>query len=289
VNRDGTDFASLYSFNGGVDGGRPYADLLLSGNTLYGTASEDGANGLGTVFAVNTDGTGFTVLYSFTNSPGSFDGAGPTCSLVLSGNRLYGAAAGGGANGNGTVFGVNTNGTGFTLLHTFNGLDGAGPGTLVLSGSTLYGTTGGGGGTNGAGTVFAVNTDGTGFTILHIFQGPDGALLYGRLVLSGNTLYGTTYGGGSNDCGTVFAITLPSLPVIDANSMAVSGGQLQFVVGGLTPGATVYVQASGDLSSTGNWLSVATNVAAATNLTISGLSLTNAHHRFFRVVEAPPP
>jgi hypothetical protein len=69
----------------------------------------------------------------------------------------------------------------------------------------------------------------------------------------------------------------------------VGGGRLQFVVGGLTPGATVYVQASSDLSSTGNWSPVATNVAAATNLTISGLSLTNAHHRFFRVVEAPPP
>ena len=286
VNTDGTDFDSLYSFNGGADGGRPYAGLLLSGDLLYGTASDDGANGLGTVFAVNTDGTGFTLLHTFTNSP---DGAGPASGLVLSGNTLYGTAAGGGINGNGTVFSVNTNGTGFSILHSFDGFDGAGPGSLVLSGTALYGTTGGGGGTNRSGTVFAVNTDGTGFTILHAFQGPDGALLYGGLVLSSNTLYGTTYGGGSSNFGTIFAITLPSIPAIDANSMAVSGGQLQFVVGGLTPGATVYVQASSDLSSTPNWFPVATNVTTTTNLTISGLSVTNAHSRFFRVLETLPP
>jgi len=208
--------------------------------------------------------------------------------LVLSGDNLYGTASGGGANGNGTVFGVNTNGTGFTVLHTFNGLDGAGPASLVLSGSTLYGTTVGGG-TNGNGTVFAVNTDGTRFTTLHTFQGSDGSLPYNGLVLSGNTLYGTTFNGGSNDAGTVFAITLFSTPAIEPASMAVSGGQLQFVVGGLTPGATVYVQASSDLSSAGNWAPVATNVTTTTNLTISGLSVTNANSRFFRVLEASPP
>jgi uncharacterized repeat protein (TIGR03803 family) len=175
------------------------------------------------------------------------------------------------------------------VLHTFNGLDGAAPSSLVLSGNTLCGTTEGGSGTSSNGTVFTVNVDGTGFTILHIFQGPDGALPYAGLVLSDNTLYGTTFDGGSNGGGTVFAITLPSLPAIDASSMAVVGGQLQFVVGGLTPGATVYVQASSDLSSTASWVPVATNVTTATNLAISGLSVTNANSRFFRVLETSPP
>ena len=63
--------------------------------------------------------------------------------------------------------------------------------------------------------------------------------------------------------------------------MAAIGGQLQFVVAGLTPGATVYVQASSNLSP-GNWSPVATNVTTGTNLTISGLSVTNANYRFFR-------
>ena len=55
----------------------------------------------GTVFAVHTDGTGFTTVYSFT---GGSDGANPYAGLILSGNTLYGTAAGGGSSGNGTVF-----------------------------------------------------------------------------------------------------------------------------------------------------------------------------------------
>jgi uncharacterized repeat protein (TIGR03803 family) len=53
------------------------------------------------LFAVNTDGSGFTNLYSFT---GGGDGANPQTDLVLSGNILYGTAASGGSSGNGTVF-----------------------------------------------------------------------------------------------------------------------------------------------------------------------------------------
>ena len=48
------------------DGAIPEAGLILSGNTLYGTTYWGGTNGNGTVFAVNTNGTGFTTLYSFT-------------------------------------------------------------------------------------------------------------------------------------------------------------------------------------------------------------------------------
>jgi len=45
------------------DGANPLAGLILSGHTLYGTASDGGIEGFGSVFAVNTDGTGFTNLY----------------------------------------------------------------------------------------------------------------------------------------------------------------------------------------------------------------------------------
>src|SRR5437867_2040310 len=42
------------------DGANPFAGLILSGSTLYGTASQGGTSGIGTVFAGNTNGTGFT-------------------------------------------------------------------------------------------------------------------------------------------------------------------------------------------------------------------------------------
>jgi prepilin-type N-terminal cleavage/methylation domain-containing protein/prepilin-type processing-associated H-X9-DG protein len=40
------------------DGVNPYAGLILSDNTLYGTAANGGSSGAGTVFKVKTDGTG---------------------------------------------------------------------------------------------------------------------------------------------------------------------------------------------------------------------------------------
>ncbi len=59
---------------------------------------------------VNTDGTGFTTLHSFTASYGSYpvytnsDGANPYAGLILSGNTLYGTTYKGGSSGRGTVF-----------------------------------------------------------------------------------------------------------------------------------------------------------------------------------------
>ena len=54
------------------------AGLILSGNTLYGTA-RGGSSGNGTVFAVNTDGTGFTTCVVFQHRRQRFnsDGANP--------------------------------------------------------------------------------------------------------------------------------------------------------------------------------------------------------------------
>src|SRR5947208_2442806 len=83
-----------------------------------------GRSGAGTVFAITPDGTGFTTLYNFAALAGPYpgansDGAYPLAGLTLSGNTLYGAAAYGGSSGNGTVFAVNTDGTGFTNLHGF--------------------------------------------------------------------------------------------------------------------------------------------------------------------------
>ncbi len=97
-------FTTLYNFYlTGTNANKPLAGLLLSGNTLYGTASGGGISvDWGTVFAVNTDGTGFTKLHSFT---GGSDGYRPSGGLVLLSNTLYGTAYYGGSSGNGTVFG----------------------------------------------------------------------------------------------------------------------------------------------------------------------------------------
>jgi uncharacterized repeat protein (TIGR03803 family) len=203
--------------------------LVLSGNILYGTTSYGGTNGTGSVFAVHTNGTGFTTLHSFTptsvfnrtNSDGAFP---PPPGLILSGTALYGTTYYGGSSGNGTVFALNTNGTGFTDLYVFaGGNDGAFPTAVLLSGNTLYGTAGGGG-INGAGTVFALGINHTGFTTLHSFADSDGAGPRGGLILSGNTLYGTTEFGGGAEAGTVFAINTDGTGFTNLHIFAAGSG-----------------------------------------------------------------
>jgi len=196
---------ALYDFNYGSDGAYPYAGLVLSGSTLYGTALA-GGNGFGTVFALNTHGSGFTTLYAFTNGS---DGNRPYGQLILAGNTLYGTTQGGGTSHEGVVYAVNIDGTGFRTLHSFTGgSDGATPfAGLVLAGNTLYGTASGGS-IAGVGTVFGLNTNGNGFVTLHGFTGgSDGANPFGGLILAGSTLYGTAQLGGSFSSGTVFSLS----------------------------------------------------------------------------------
>ena len=199
----------LHEFAGGAgDGARPIDSLLISGSTLYGMTKSGGGSDLGTIFKVQADGTGFTLLHSFVG--GATDGANPLGSLILSGSTLFGMTGKGGGRDLGTVFKIGTNGSGFIMMHSFAGgaADGANPnGSLVLSGSTLYGMTCNGGSTD-FGTIFKIGTGGTGFILLHEFSGGtnDGKMPRGSLTLSGSTLYGMTYWGGEGDNGTIFSI-----------------------------------------------------------------------------------
>jgi uncharacterized repeat protein (TIGR03803 family) len=154
-----------FSFASGTndpDGAVPKTALVVSGNVLYGTGYYGGSPGNGTVFAVNTDGTAFTVLHTFTGTIGGVsstngEGVYPGAGLILSGNTLYGTTGLGGHSGSGTVFALNTDGTGFATLHSFALDDGVFPQAgLVLSGDALYGTTYTGGGMAG-GTVFRLS------------------------------------------------------------------------------------------------------------------------------------
>ena len=107
-------FTNLHSFAGGTEGAYSFSGLALSGSTLFGTTANGGSSGNGTVFAINTDGSGFTNLYSFTTTFGGInsDGANPKASLLLRDGTLYGTTPKGGISGFGTVFAVSTNGTG---------------------------------------------------------------------------------------------------------------------------------------------------------------------------------
>jgi uncharacterized repeat protein (TIGR03803 family) len=199
-------FMALYSFTGGNDGADPDAGLIQGNDgNFYGTASQGGTNGYGTIFKISATGT-FTALYSFT---GGNDGADPDAGLIQgSDGNLYGTAQNGGTNSYGAIFKIGTGGD-FTSLYSFTDRhDGASPesGLIQASDGNFYGMTPNGG-TNGYGTIFKINAGGA-FTALYSFtRGNDGANPYDGLALgSDGNLYGTAEGGGAYGNGSAFRI-----------------------------------------------------------------------------------
>jgi uncharacterized repeat protein (TIGR03803 family) len=227
---DGSNYTVLHSFTGGpTDGQNPgYSSLVLSGSTLYGVTNGGGTAGYGTIFRMNIDGTGFSLLHSFDLFAG--DGGNPGGSLVVSGTTLYGTTANGGVSGNGTVFRIGTSGAGYGQMYSFAGgpSDGSTPfGELTLSGPILYGMTAHGGSAS-LGTIFGIGADGSGYGLIHSFLGgaSDGADPQGGLLLSGSDLYGMTLGGGSSDLGVIFSIAIPepgSLALLGTVAAAAAG------------------------------------------------------------------
>jgi uncharacterized repeat protein (TIGR03803 family) len=262
MNNDGTGYVVLHNFAGGSEGEHPYADLTLSGSVLYGTTPNGGSSNVGTVFKLNTDGTGYTVLKNFAYT----DGASPYAGLTLSGNALYGTTYSGGSSNNGTVFKLNTDGTGYTVLKNFTGSDGAFPhADLTLFGTTLYGTTQGGGTAN-AGTVFRVNTDGSSYTVLKNFSGGDGSGPYASPAFSGSTLYGTTSHGGNVGEGIVFKLDLsPPLTIQSlGNAVVLNWTDSSFALQAAPAVSGVY-----------------TNIPGATSPYTNSLA---GHQKFFRLL-----
>ena len=149
---------TLYTFQGGNDGGQPAAGLILdpAGN-LYGATTSFGTGGGGTVFKLAQAGGSWTysVLSSLTGSDG------PVASLTMdSGGKLYGTTFMDDSYGYGSVFMLTPSGGAWTYtdLHDFTGgTDGGYPGggvTLDSSGN-LYGTAVLGG-SNGFGVIYEI-------------------------------------------------------------------------------------------------------------------------------------
>jgi uncharacterized repeat protein (TIGR03803 family) len=278
-------FHTLYTFSPAF-GTAPNADLVLLGKTLYGTADHGGTNGVGTVFAVNTDGTGFTNEYNFSSGSGGE----PVGGLISSGNTLYGPTYLGGSQGGGTVFAISTNGMGYTnvlnLIFGVSSATGYEPlAGLALAGNTLYGTTWYGG-ANDRGTLFSVTTNGANSGKLHDFSTPtyngsgyainyDGIFPSARLMSSGGTLYGTTEQGGNNGSGTIFSVItnqpasfsiLHYFAAVDPVTQTNSEGAFSFS-GLVLSSTTLYGTAfGGGTYGNGTVFAVNTNTLAFTNL-----------------------
>jgi uncharacterized repeat protein (TIGR03803 family) len=97
---------TLYSFSGGNDGSHPSAELIqATDGNLYGTATDAGAYGLGTVFRFAPNGA-LTTLVAFDG----YNGANPQAPLVQGADgNFYGTTQNGGASGNGVIFSISIN------------------------------------------------------------------------------------------------------------------------------------------------------------------------------------
>jgi uncharacterized repeat protein (TIGR03803 family) len=196
-----------------VDGYIPYGSLVAdsSGNHLYGTTYQGGANTYGEVFELTNSGGTWsqTVIYSFTG-PNNGDGAYPFGGLVLdaSGKNLYGTTYQGGASSQGAVFQLTNSGGTWkeTVLHTFDDISGS-DGYYPYGGLTfdatgnLFGTTQAGG-KFGGGTVFELKASNGKYTykVIHSFAVSSSTAYYpyaGVVVGNNGYLYGTTYYGGT--------------------------------------------------------------------------------------------
>jgi uncharacterized repeat protein (TIGR03803 family) len=176
---------------------------------LYGMITKLWGFDSATIFKLNTDGSGYSLLASAADTYGG--GAWPRNLVEGSDGALYGTTGGGGRNFSGTMFKLSKDGSGYSVLHEFvidNGNDYHATSVFAGRDGKFYGTTFGGG-TNVLGTVFKLNLDGSGYEILRHFgeRDSDGDHPAGLMEGSDGALYGTTSQGGTNDAGTVFKLS----------------------------------------------------------------------------------
>ena len=107
MDHEGAEAKILHSFGDATvpdDGAAPFGSLVLSGQTLYGMTEDGGAAQKGVIFQINTDGTRYTTLHSFSDGTVLDDGVNPEGTLLLLGSDVYGLTYGGGHNSEGTIF-----------------------------------------------------------------------------------------------------------------------------------------------------------------------------------------
>lgn len=213
-------FTTLHHFAGN-DGAVPDDAWLTQGGdgALYGTTSEGGAQGGGTLFRLDAGTQTLTTLYDCPV------GADAGLMLGRDGN-WYGTYYTGGSFGGGIVFRFDPATRAMTTLHEFAGSDGLYPvpGCLMQGSDGMsYGTTQMGSASNGS--VYRLNPVTLDFTTLHNFTG----LYEGRYPLAGviegkdGALYGTTILGGF-DYGTVYRVDPVTLEFTTIHYFAGSDG-----------------------------------------------------------------
>ena len=207
----GYTLTTLYTFQGGADGGHPmYGVLLDPAGNLYGTTQVGGSTVCGTVFELTRSGANWTktTLYAF---QGGSDGCQPSGPLARdSAGNLYGGTVYQDQGGPSTVYELSPQNGGwtFSVPQSFSS-DGPTGSLAVDTAGDVYGTRGG--------SIFKLTPSGGNwtYTSLHEFcrGGDDGCFPEGVALDSNGNLFGATQIGGPTNgvcqsgCGTIWEIT----------------------------------------------------------------------------------
>ena len=193
----------LHTLVAATEGTNP-TGLMMYNGALYGSAEAGAANGDGSIFKLNTDGTGFTILHTFTGS----DGNSPRCRLLQISGMLYGTTR---YATYGTIFQIDpTTGSSFSNLKTFTTSGPYYPSDGFTGSSTVgYGVTSNSPGSATGALYSALLTSPYTITSLHTFVGGvgDGSYPNSYPLLIGSTLYGVTAHGGASDSGIIYKVS----------------------------------------------------------------------------------
>ena len=217
-----------------------------SDGMLYGALWSGGIFNQGTLYRMTTGGQSFEVIWHFGSLP--LDGAKPISVHDGGDGWLYGTTSLGGISNLGTVFRLQKNGAGYTVLHGFGGgsMDGDNPMDITLaSDGFIYGVSDHGG-TNNMGVIYRMARDGSHYSILANLGGPNNrpaGACFKLMEAADGMLYGCAGSGGINDFGAIYRINK------DGTSLQVlrdaSGGE-RFGIGALVQSADGLLFGIGD-------------------------------------------
>jgi uncharacterized repeat protein (TIGR03803 family) len=215
IKTDGTGYTPVAWLDDEPAAGNSQGSIMQASNgSFYGTNKTSGPTWSGSIYKLAVSPLSYQQFYPFCPAPGC--GNYPTGSLLqASDGYLYGTSTGSGQTGTyGTVFRINTDGSGYLIIHTFNILDGSTPaGSLIQApDGFLYGVAyGGSTGTTGTGVIFKMKTDGSLFQDIFQFgtgySGVYGNFPSGKLLRGADgKLYGMALRGGTTTLGTIFRL-----------------------------------------------------------------------------------
>jgi uncharacterized repeat protein (TIGR03803 family) len=236
VDTSGLNFHGFGNVNQYESGHFNNSPLILDDETIAFTTQSMGRHDGGTFSEVSSSMSTFG-LFHFGASVNGFR---PGELIKGSDGRLFGLTRFGGPGGNGIIYSIMPNGTGYTKLHEFDDTQGYDPRGKLLEGSDgkLYGATTWGG-PHGSGCLFRIDKNGNNFQVLYDFANFDnGYSPTGSLVedasgaLFGTTEY-STFGYGVlfkiNKDGTGYTVLknfVPPDPALTYAGLQLSAGYL---------------------------------------------------------------